>query len=1060
MSMSSIYSIAGVRATRKVLLLAAVLVGLCLGGASIPAGAVAAPALRVTTSTPDYVTPGKGMKIYVDALNSGNSPLSGSLTVKFKLPVGVSIFFAFEFTTSFVSEPQCEMVVQTDVCVSEMTGLPAGAQARIEAFATIAPGASGVLPGEIEVSGSGVAGVFNEPFSLSTEPDVPFAIKSLETGMVDDDQVAATQAGAPLREVLTKLSFLSEADVNFDTFSGTTLVTAPPENLRDLVVHVPPGFIGNPIATPVRCTPSQLTTPLPGTQVAACPLASQIGLVQIAPTGIIVPLYNIQPPAGSPAEAGFFFESVAVTIRAKLRPSDNGVDLITTQADSSIPVPGVEVMLWGTPGASEHNFLRGGACLQGGLGNNPIFSGVPDCPLSESSPKPFLRMPTSCTGQPLPWSVDVDTYQHPGVWHSAATTSPAVTGCENVPFDPNLDLRPSALAPHSASGADVTLSIPQDAAPEGVASADFKSVSVTLPAGMSLDPSSANGLQACTDAQLRFKEEGAAQCPAASKVGSLTLKSQLLDHALGGSVFVLSQKSEDPASGELFRIAVEVRSDQDGVDVKLPGMIKIDPDTGQVTTVFEDLPQLPFESMTLHFEGGAHPVLVTPETCGTYTTSATMTGWNGKTVHESPPFTLSQECGPRGFDPGFAAGAQNPVAGAFTQFALQVTRTDNDQEIASLSPVTLPPGLLADIGSVPRCSDAQAQAAACPQASRLGNLTAGAGVGATPVYIPGGNVYLTGPYKGAPFGLAFIVHVQAGAYDLGMVVVRAALNIDKHTAQASVQTDPLPRIVKGVPVRIRDIRVSIDRPHFMLNPTNCNTLKVTGTATSLQGATAPLASRFQVGDCQRLAFKPLFRAATSARVSRNAGAALSVTLAFPKSPQANIRSVKVKLPRQLASRLTTLQQACPDTTFAANPAACSAGSRVGSATAISPILASPLVGPAYFVSHGGAKFPELAIVLQGEGLTIELDGETFIDANDVTTSTFRSVPDAPVSSFKLTLPRGPHSALGTRSNLCKAKLVMPTTITAQDGAVIKQSTKIAVSGCGTHKHKRAGHRRG
>jgi hypothetical protein len=538
------------------------------------------------------------------------------------------------------------------------------------------------------------------------------------------------------------------------------------------------------------------------------------------------------------------------------------------------------------------------------------------------------------------------------------------------------------------------------------------------------------------------------------------LKTPLLDHEIGGSIFLLSQKSSDPASGELFRIAIEVRSDQDGVDIKLPGKIKVDPATGQVTTVFEDLPQLPFEAMSLHFEGGAHPVLVTPQACGTYATNAVLTGWNGKTVQQNPTFTLNQGCASRGFAPSFTAGTTNPVAGAFTPFSLQLTRTDDDQELSSLSSLTLPKGLLADIGSVPRCTDAQAAAAACPESTRLGNVTVGAGAGATPVYIDTGNVYLTGPYKGAPFGLAFLIHAQAGPFDLGMVAVRAALNIDTHTAQPIIQADPLPQIVGGVPVRLRDVRVNIDRPHFMLNPTNCQTMAVTGTATSTQSATAPLSSRFQVGECASLKFKPGFKVATSSKHSRKNGASLHVTVSS-SAGQANIARVDTEVPKAFAARDSTLNQACLEAQFAANPAGCPAGSFVGMATAYTPILGKPLTGPAIFVSHGGAKFPDLDLVLQGEGVTIVLTGNTFVTKGRLL-SRFDTVPDAPVSRFELALPAGPHSALAANGSLCTSKrsrLVMPTTIVGQNGAVIHRSTKVSVSGCGKHKAARKKHPR-
>jgi hypothetical protein len=1039
---------------RKATILLAAVLAVC-AGAAVPASALAQPVLRVTSGIPDYVTSGSGLNIFVAVQDVGDAPLSGPMTLRLTLPRYIKVFFVQPFTRPGLEAPSCSQTGQVYECVLEATGVPVGGMVSFKLSARVESGTAGPLAGQIEVSGGGASGSVSEPFVMRAEPGVPFATKSFGVGLLDGLGAASTQAATAPSEQMTDFSFYSQGTDNLTIPGPGFYITAPPQSSRDVVVHVPAGFVGYPASMPVRCKLSQLTTRSADVGIPECPLASQIGVVQLSASGApqIVPLYDVEPPAGYPAEFGFFYQSIVVRLLAKLRPADNGIDILTPQIPDAVPIPAFEGRLWGVPGDSSHDRLRG-KCLgrTSYLGNNGE-----NCPLSEAeqATTPFLRLPTSCTGESLRWGIEVDTYQHPGSWISASATSPAVTGCESVPFAPSFSLSPSVSAPHAASGADATVSMPQSAGPNGVAQADVKSASVTLPVGMSLNPSASNGLQACTDQQLRLGVEGVAECPDASKIGSVTLKTPLLDHEIGGSIFIRTQNSSDPASGELFRIAIEVRSDRDGVDVKLPGKVEIDPSTGQITTVFENLPQLPFEAMTLHFEGGSHPVLVTPDACGTFATSASLTGWNGKEVGHSSPFTLDQGCTARGFAPGFTAGTTNPVAGAFAPFALQVTRSDNDQELSSLSSLTLPKGLLADIGSVPRCTDSEVAAAACPESTRLGNVTVGSGAGATPVYITDGNVYLTGPYKGAPFGLAFVIHAQAGPFDLGMVVVRAALNIDPHTAQANIQTDPLPTIVKGVPVRLRDLRVSIDRPHFMLNPTNCNPMKVTGTATSTQGAIAPVSSRFQVGECRNLGFKPSFRATTVAKTSRHNGASLKVKVRLGHG-QANIAKVDVQVPKGLAVRDSTLNQACTEAVFTRNPAACPAGSFVGTAVAHTPILASALAGPAIFVSHGGARFPDLDIVLQGEGVTIVLTGGTEVRKN-LLFSHFDTVPDAPVSSFALSLPQGPHSALAAVGDLCTQVVhkhrvrrapTMPTTITGQNGAVVHQSTKVSVSGCG------------
>jgi hypothetical protein len=379
---------------------------------------------------------------------------------------------------------------------------------------------------------------------------------------------------------------------------------------------------------------------------------------------------------------------------------------------------------------------------------------------------------------------------------------------------------------------------------------------------------------------------------------------------------------------------------------------------------------------------------------------------------------------------------------------------------------------------------AEAGVGACGSASQVGTLTTGAGPGTNPYYV-NGKVYLTGPYKGAPFGLSIVNPVIAGPFDLGTVVVRAAIYIDPYTAQVTVTTDPLPQMIDGVPTDIRTINAVIDRPGFTFNPTNCSPMAVTGTVTGVEGATAAVSSRFQVGGCAGLAFKPKFTASTGGKTSNANGASLHVKLVPPhegpqvttpgnasgtgtgtsgsasgssaQTEESNIARVKVDLPKQLPSRLTTLQKACTAVVFDANPAACPAASVVASAKAITPILPVPLEGPAYFVSHGNEAFPQLILVLQGYGITIDLVGDTFISKAGITSSTFAHVPDAPVSSFELTLPQGKFSALTANANLCTVKggLKMPTEFVAQNGAVIHQSTPIAVSGCPkAHKAKK------
>jgi hypothetical protein len=495
-----------------------------------------------------------------------------------------------------------------------------------------------------------------------------------------------------------------------------------------------------------------------------------------------------------------------------------------------------------------------------------------------------------------------------------------------------------------------------------------------------------------------------------------------------------------------------------------------------------------------------------PSACRSYTTQSVFTGWNGKVVDTTSTFTISGDgnggpCPAPKFAPGFTAGTQNPIAGGFSPFGMQLTRTDDDNEFSALSSLSLPPGLLANVSSIKtRCTIEQADAHACPADSHIGEVTTGAGAGTNPFYV-GGDVYLTGPYKGNPFGIAVIVHAVAGPFDLGYVVVKGAIQIHDD-GSVTVATDPFPTILQGIPLQVRDIRVNLDRSGFTFNPTSCNPMSINGTVLSTDNRQAGVSSRFQVGECANLTFKPRFSASTAGKTSKANGASFRVHLASNEGPhgtgsagESNIAKVDVQLPVSLPARLTTLQKACTAAQFASNPAGCPPASFVGSATAHTPILASPLVGPAILVSHGGQAFPDLVLVLQGEGVRLNLTGHTQIKKG-ITFSHFETVPDAPVASFDLTLPQGPHSALTTDvpgRNLCtntrtvtvtkrvtrrvhghnrkvtvkakkavSASLLMPTTLTAQNGAVIHQNTKIAVAGCAKRKvakHAAKGKRR-
>ncbi len=679
--------------------------------------------------------------------------------------------------------------------------------------------------------------------------------------------------------------------------------------------------------------------------------------------------------------------------------------------------------------------------------------------------RPFLTNPTSC-GVPLANDVSMDSWEEPfeesqpfsypvnGEYLlTGPTGNPLQTiGCGRLNFAPEAEIRPETSAASTPTGLDVAIKVPQNERPEGLAEAHLKNAVVTLPQGVVISPSVANGLQACSSAQVGLNNGNAPSCPEASKIGDVTVTTPLLETPLVGSVYVAAQG--DNPFGSL--LAIYIVAEGDGVVIKLAGHVQVDPATGQLTTTFDENPQLPFSELKLHLYGGPRAPLAMPAACSGYAPSAQLTGWNGAmVVPVIESFSVNSGCS-HGFSPSFSAGVSNNVAGGFAPFSTTISRPDGDQMLGGVS-VTAPPGLSAMVSQVPLCGEPLAAEGKCSQGSLIGHTTAIAGPGPYPVTVGGGQVFLTGPYKSAPFGLSIVVPAVAGPFNLGNITVRAALYVDPHTARVTVVSDPLPTIEQGIPLQVRAINVVLDRSGFTFNPTSCNPLTVNGEIASDEGASVAVSSRFQAADCASLAFKPKFSVSTQGATSKAKGASLKVKVASG-SGQANIARVEVKLPKQLPSRLTTLRQACLAATFEANPATCPAGSLVGSAKATTPVLPVPLAGPVYLVSHGGEAFPDVVVILQGEGVRLDLTGNTNV-SKGITSSTFASVPDQPVSTFELTLPEQSNSALTTdlpakdHGDLCGVKLTMPTTIDGQNGAQVTRSTAIAVTGCPKIKAK-------
>jgi hypothetical protein len=910
----------------------------------------------------------------------------------------------------------------------------------------------------------------------------------------------------------------------------------PYGDVKDVIVSLPPGFVASNTAVPT-CTSAQLlASDLVSGLASLCPPASQVGTITLdittssEPARETYPLYNMQDTSfGVAAELGFKTVVFSQLLRIGVRPGDLGLTSTSPDVIELGEPKNVSVTVWGVPAAHSHDAERGQTCASFPIGSNKVVC-EGGGQLANVVARPFLATPTSCG--PSAAGIEADSWEEAGVFSGAVSEVAAMGECGRVPFDPSIEVLPSTRAAESPSGLEVSLVVPQSwDNPETLATADLKDATVTLPEGMTANPSLAAGLGACTPQE--YAAESASSlpgqgCPPESKIGSIRIDTPLLAEPVEGAVYIATPYDNVPSFGDpehpggsLLALYVVAKHPQLGIVVKVAGKITPDPVTGRLVTTFANNPQQPFSRFTLKFRPGATAPLATPPVCGEYSASAALTPWSAPEEPRflsSPPFQVSEgvhggACPSGGvppLHPQVVSGTQNNAGGTYSPFYLRLTRDDGEQELTRFSTI-LPPGLTGNLSGIPFCPDQAVEAVktrtgaqelaspSCPAASRVGHTLVGAGVGPVLAQTPG-SLYLAGPYHGAPLSIVSVTSATVGPFDLGTVVIRFALRINPITAQVEVDatgSDPIPHIIQGIVVHVRDIRAYIDRPGFIINPTSCERMQIQNTITGAGADPAnpadqvpvSVASAFSVAECQSLQFKPSFQVSTTGKTSKANGASLSVKLAYPSAPQgtqANIRQVKVELPVQLPSRLTTLQKACTAAQFHTNPAGCPAASVVGYARAITPILPVPLEGPAYFVSNGGEAFPNLIIVLQGYGVTIDLVGDTFISKQGITSSTFKTVPDQPVTSFELTLPQGPFSALTANGNLCAltrtvlvrkkvkvrtrgrkhtivrrvkqtlpASLSMPTEFVAQNGMTLHQNTPVSVTDCPKRKAKKA-----
>jgi hypothetical protein len=930
----------------------------------------------------------------------------------------------------------------------------------------------GAKSGEVnEVSATGgeaLSASVRRPIKVSSVP-TPFGVEDYELTPEEEGGGPDTQAGSHPFQLTTTLTLNQE--LRFNQKLGEQ--PQPVALAKDLHFKLPPGLIGNPTPFP-RCTLGQFLT-LIRTVVNECSPQTVVGVAMITvrePQGLLgdgagtftVPLFNVEPSVGEPARFGFYLPGTPVFLDTAVRTGgDYGVTVNVNNISQTAAFLRNEVIFWGVPGDPRHDNARGFGCQETA---RKAREPLPCSALEEFHPAPLLALPTSCTG-PLQTMVEADSWANPGGFGSfPSEPMQALDGCNRLPFNPSISVAPDGQAGSTPTGLTVGVHVPQDVSlnGSGFSEADVKDTTVALPSGVTLNPSAADGLQACTEEQIALSVDALPSCPEAAKVGTLEIKSPLLPNALTGEAYLAAQNANP--FGSLVAMYLVAQDPVSGVLVKLAGEVVPDPVTGQLVSTFKNTPQLPFEDLKLHFFGGDRAPLSTPGLCGSYTTTASIAPWSGNEPVDSNS-TFDVVTGPNGspcssplpFAPSLTAGTTSIQAGGFSPFTMTMSRPDGSQNLQAIK-LKMPPGLLGTLATVKLCKEADANAGTCGPESLIGHTTVSVGVGGDPYSVTGGQVFITEGYKGAPYGLSIVNPAKAGPFDLGKVIVRAKIEVAPISAVLTITTDTtgpykIPTILDGIPLQIQHVNVTVDRPGFTFNPTNCSPLAITGSLTSDQGATRALSVPFQITNCAVLAFKPKLTAKTAGKTSRSKGASLSVKLTYPAGPfDANIAKVKVDLPKQLPSRLTTLQKACPAATFEANPAGCPTASIVGHATATTPVMPVPLTGPAYFVSHGGEQFPDLIIVLQGYGATVHLVGSTFISKAGITSSTFKSVPDVPVGTFELTLPQGKDSALAANKNLCTTtKLTMPTQFIAQNGAVVKTSTPIVPTGCAKKAHK-------
>jgi hypothetical protein len=816
---------------------------------------------------------------------------------------------------------------------------------------------------------------------------------------------------------------------------------------RDLFFELPPGVIGNPQTQP-RCTLAQFDR---GAEEVECPLGSQVGVSEIRLAGKLnttftEPVYNMPSPGGDiVARFGVYAGPYPSLINVRVNPIDYSLVAAVEGAPSAAELLSAKTTFWGVPAAESHDDLRltPKEALKQQLPPGGRDTGEPEVP--------FLSNPTDCTLQ-REITVTAVSYEAPSEPDTKTVPFPAIGGCELLEFNPTFSARPTNTEAAAPTGLDATLRIPQNENPPPArATSTLKSAVVSLPEGMTINSAAGDGLGSCSAAEAGFGNTLPPRCPDSAKIGSVEIEVPALAETLKGAIY-----QRTPEEGKLFRFWLV--TDEQGVRLKLPAEIVANPLTGQLTTVFSGIPllggnpQVPFEELRLHVFGGPRAPLVTPSRCGTYLSHYEFAPWSGRpaTVGDAP-MQITTGCNKGGFSPRLSAGTLDSRAGEFSPFTMTLTRQDGEANPSSLS-IHLPQGLLAKIAGVPLCPEAAAASATCSAASQVGVLSAAAGVGGAPLWIPQPGkaptaIYLAGPYKGAPYSLIAKVPAQAGPFDLGTVVNRSGIYVDPESATATIKTDPLPQILQGVPIAYRTLHVTANRPNFTLNPTSCDAKQITATVGADNGAVAVAKDGFQATNCAKLPYTPSLKLTFKGSTRRTGIPAVKAVLT-QKPGQANTAGASTILPPSMFIEQSHIGNPCTRPQFEAEN--CPKKALLGHATAKTPLLDEPLRGPVWFRSNGGAReLPDIVVDLRGPFRVILVG---FVDSvgkkgSEVARirTRFQNVPDAPVSRFELNLFGGKRGLLINSKNLCKTDRRVTVALTAQNGLVRKTNRQIATS---------------